>query len=65
MGTPIYVAIWRHSELNMACVYLQRDIYAAGMTSWTLVDSQQSTLMADDLWPLLLTWFNFNPSMDK
>ena len=19
----------------------------------------------DDLWPLLLTWFNFNPSMDK
>ena len=20
---------------------------------------------ADDLWPLLLTWFNFNPSMDK
>ena len=18
-----------------------------------------------DLWPLLLTWFNFNPSMDK
>ena len=18
----------------------------------------------DDLWPLLLTWFNFNPSMD-
>ena len=20
---------------------------------------------ADGLWPLLLTWFNFNPSMDK
>ena len=19
----------------------------------------------NDLWPLLLTWFNFNPSMDK
>ena len=19
----------------------------------------------DDQWPLLLTWFNFNPSMDK
>ena len=19
----------------------------------------------DELWPLLLTWFNFNPSMDK
>ena len=19
----------------------------------------------DDVWPLLLTWFNFNPSMDK
>ena len=21
--------------------------------------------IADFLWPLLLTWFNFNPSMDK
>ena len=22
-------------------------------------------LSSDDHWPLLLTWFNFNPSMDK
>ena len=22
-------------------------------------------LLSLDLWPLLLTWFNFNPSMDK
>ena len=22
-------------------------------------------LILDSLWPLLLTWFNFNPSMDK
>ena len=22
-------------------------------------------LIFDKLWPLLLTWFNFNPSMDK
>ena len=22
-------------------------------------------VMAGRLWPLLLTWFNFNPSMDK
>ena len=21
--------------------------------------------LGNDLWPLLLTWFNFNPSMDK
>ena len=24
-----------------------------------------STVDTDGLWPLLLTWFNFNPSMDK
>ena len=24
-----------------------------------------STVTADALWPLLLTWFNFNPGMDK
>ena len=24
-----------------------------------------STVDMDDLWPLLLTWFNFNPNMDK
>ena len=24
-----------------------------------------STVATDALWPLLLTWFNFNPSMDK
>ena len=23
------------------------------------------SLKADDQYPLLLTWFNFNPSMDK
>ena len=23
------------------------------------------TLTHEQLWPLLLTWFNFNPSMDK
>ena len=22
-------------------------------------------VIAEKLWPLLLTWFNFNPSMDK
>ena len=24
-----------------------------------------NVMSTDDLWPLLLTWFNFNPSMDK
>ena len=24
-----------------------------------------SNSIANALWPLLLTWFNFNPSMDK
>ena len=24
-----------------------------------------SNFIADTLWPLLLTWFNFDPSMDK
>ena len=28
-------------------------------------DKDLSTLDADALWLLLLTWFNFNPSMDK
>ena len=26
---------------------------------------QVITMAPDDQWPLLLTWFNFNPSMDK
>ena len=28
-------------------------------------DNLVDTLVTDDLGPLLLTWFNFNPSMDK
>ena len=24
-----------------------------------------NTIGGNDKWPLLLTWFNFNPSMDK
>ena len=27
--------------------------------------NQDNAMVADVLWPLLLTWFNFNPSMDK
>ena len=30
--------------------------------TWILLDH---TVAADVMWPLLLTWFNFNPSMDK
>ena len=30
-----------------------------------LVDPTISAMAADDLGPLLLTWFNFNLSMDK
>ena len=26
---------------------------------------QQEIIQVTHLWPLLLTWFNFNPSMDK
>ena len=29
------------------------------------VRTTYNTMTADALWPLLLTWFNFNPSMDK
>ena len=28
-------------------------------------EDQANTIAANVLWPLLLTWFNFNPSMDK
>ena len=28
------------------------------------VENIFSAMIADDLWPLLLTWFNFNPNMD-
>ena len=34
------------------------DIHSPGKGSDVTTDSI-------DLWPLLLTWFNFNPSMDK
>ena len=27
--------------------------------------NKSNHIPANDLWPLLLTWFNFNPSMDK
>ena len=42
------------------------------VTKRGLTDKQQEThgwilsiVVTDALWPLLLTWFNFNPSMDK
>ena len=28
-------------------------------------ENQVSTVETDDLWPILVTWFNFNPSMDE
>ena len=31
----------------------------------TLVSRIINAMAADELGPLLLTWFNFNPSMDK
>ena len=31
----------------------------------TAVGAQEHTTQSTYLWPLLLTWFNFNPSMDK
>ena len=37
-------------------------------STWIRVDQdlhQVDTMITNDLWPLLLTWFNFNPSMDK
>ena len=30
-----------------------------------LTTSQHCMVLISDFWPLLLTWFNFNPSMDK
>ena len=34
--------------------------------AWNILDKKYANTMLDDaLWPLLLTWFNFNPSMDK
>ena len=32
---------------------------------WLLALPSINDVPANDLWPLLLTWFNFNPSMDK
>ena len=29
------------------------------------MDTDAASLAICDQWPLLLTWFNFNPSMDK
>ena len=30
-----------------------------------MLNTEQSQRITSDLWPLLLTWFNFNPCMDK
>ena len=30
-----------------------------------IVDIHSARCASFNLWPLLLTWFNFNPSMDK
>ena len=35
------------------------------MIIWTRDIATYLASIADDLGPLLLTWFNFNPSMDK
>ena len=31
----------------------------------TIMDCPPNNMSTDGLYPLLLTWFNFNPSMDK
>ena len=35
------------------------------LQSWLISSYIVSAIAANDLGPLLLTWFNFNPSMDK
>ena len=41
---------------------LLHDISKFGTTLWLRTEYAS---LKDTLWPLLLTWFNFNPSMDK
>ena len=32
---------------------------------YTSIDSNNGLVLSSHQWPLLLTWINFNPSMDK
>ena len=48
---PFHPASWRNIRLW--------NLTSGGMSRI------HSSLIPVDLWPLLLTWFNFNPSMDK
>ena len=50
-----YQAVW---EIHLIlCYKSQKKIQ--------LTFRKSTVASADDLWPLLLTWFNFNPTMDK
>ena len=39
--------------------------WSSHATEWHKTKPALAQVMACCLWPLLLTWFNFNPSIDK
>ena len=54
-GKAVAVEKTNHGNEHNACVCLIKDVHVYNTNMVT----------ADELGPLLLTWFNFNPSVDK
>ena len=62
---PLYILIW-----CIAIMYgeMHAQIILTNWLYYRMAAVKPNTPIAnlfDNLWPLLLTWFNFNPSMDK
>ena len=52
---------WRHRGVRSTCTKSHKTPKTYTMS----IINGMYPIYLDDLWPLLLTWFNFNPSMDK
>ena len=49
------------------CIYVIISQHYDGTDNWQILPQKGKELLIlhDHMWPLLLTWINFNPSMDK
>ena len=63
MLTQIYVVTWRYN-LTM-CSSMQLYELLISIKKMPDTTTNMMSVIEKYMWPLLLTWFNFNPSMDK
>ena len=66
--TVMFSSLWRHETMSLCTGSWVNDNYESIVSqvgAWFWIHDLWISHTFCHLWPLLLTWINFNPSMDK